>query len=150
MHKDVVILVAEDDEGHAGLIKKNLVRAGLNNTILHFKDGQETLDFLYGTGSKDHRQSGIAYLLLLDIRMPKIGGIEVLEQVKTDPELCKIPTIMITTTDDPREIEKCHALGCNNYISKPLDYDKFITAIRQLGLFLSVIQVPKINGASRS
>ena len=73
-----------------------------------------------------------------------------MEQVKTNPELEKIPTKMITTTDDPLEIEQCPALGCNNYTSKSLDYDNFITAIRQLGLFLSVIQVPKFNGASRA
>ena len=149
MHKDVVVLVAEDDEGHAGLIRKNLARAGMVNTLLHFKDGQETLDFLFRKGEGNHRKSGIAYLLLLDIRMPRIDGVEVLEQVKADPELRKMPIIMITTTDDPREIEKCHALGCSNYIAKPLDYDKFVTAIRQLGLFLSVVQVPKINGESK-
>lgn len=149
MHKDVVVLVAEDDEGHAGLIRKNLARAGMVNTLLHFKDGQETLDFLFRKGEGNHRKSGVAYLLLLDIRMPRIDGVEVLEQVKADPELCKMPIIMITTTDDPREIEKCHALGCSNYIAKPLDYDKFVTAIRQLGLFLSVVQVPKINGESK-
>jgi len=149
MHKDVVVLVAEDDEGHAGLIRKNLARAGMVNTLLHFKDGQETLDFLFRKGEGNHRKSGVAYLLLLDIRMPRIDGVEVLEQVKADPELRKMPIIMITTTDDPREIEKCHALGCSNYIAKPLDYDKFVTAIRQLGLFLSVVQVPKINGESK-
>lgn len=145
MHKDVVILIAEDDEGHAGLIKKNLTRAGMVNTLLLFKDGQEVLDFLFQKGKKDHRESGTAYLLLLDIRMPKIDGVEVLRQVKADPELRKMPIIMITTTDDPREIDKCHDLGCSNYIAKPLDYDKFVTAIRQLGLFLSVVQVPKIQ-----
>lgn len=145
MQKDVVVLVAEDDEGHAGLIKKNLARAGMVNTILHFCDGQEVLDFLFQNGEGDHREPGTAYLLLLDIRMPKIDGIEVLEKVKADEHLRKLPIIMITTTDDPREVEKCHALGCSNYIAKPLDYDKFVTAIRQLGLFLSVVEVPAIN-----
>lgn len=148
MHKDVVVLVAEDDEGHAGLIKKNLARAGMVNTLLLFRDGQEILDFLFRKGKKDHRKTGTAYLLLLDIRMPRIDGVEVLEQIKADTELRKIPIIMITTTDDPREIEKCHDLGCSNYIAKPLDYDKFVTAIRQLGLFLSVVQIPKVNRES--
>lgn len=119
------------------------------NQRMYFKDGQEILDLLFRKGEKDHRKSGTAYLLLLDIRMPRIDGLEVLKQVKADPELRKMPIIMLTTTDDPREIEKCHALGCNNYIAKPLDYDKFVTAIRQLGLFLSVVQVPKINGESK-
>lgn len=145
MHKDVVILIAEDDEGHAGLIKKNLKRAGMVNALLVFNDGQDILDFLFRKGSKEHREFGTAYLLLLDIRMPKVDGVEVLRQVKADPDLRKMPIIMITTTDDPRDIGKCHDLGCSNYIAKPLDYDKFVTAIRQLGLFLSVVQVPKIQ-----
>ena len=146
MNKEVVILVAEDDEGHIGLIRKNLERAGIVNDIMLFKDGQEILDFLFHQGPGPHRQSGTAYLLLLDIRMPKIDGIEVLKQVKADDELRKLPVIMITTTDDPREVENCHALGCNNYITKPVDYDNFVNAVLQLGLFLSVVEVPKING----
>jgi len=145
MNKDVIILVAEDDEGHAGLIKKNLARAGIVNTILHFKDGQEIHDFLFRTGAGPHREKNQAYVLLLDIRMPKLNGIDVLQQVKEHPELRKMPVIMITTTDDPREVEKCHKLGCSNYITKPLDYEAFVNAIRQLGLFLSVVQIPVIN-----
>ncbi|MDM8535299.1 response regulator [Desulfobacterales bacterium HSG17] len=148
MNKDVVILVAEDDEGHAGLIKKNLSRSGIVNEVVHFKDGREILDFLYKRGSGLHRQSGIAYVLLLDIRMPKVDGVQVLKQVKSDAELRMLPVIMITTTDDPREIEACHAIGCSNYITKPIEYDNFVNAIRQLGLFLSVVQVPAINGDS--
>jgi CheY-like chemotaxis protein len=146
MKKEVIILIAEDDEGHATLIKKNLKRAGLLNEIKHFKDGQEILDFLFGNGKNNTKQKDIGYLLLLDIRMPKIDGEEVLKRIKENKELHKIPVIMITTTDDPREVEKCHALGCNNYITKPVDYDKFVEAIRQLGLFLLVIQVPQISG----
>lgn len=146
MHKDIVILIAEDDEGHAILIQKNLKRAGIVNQMIHFKDGQEILDFLFKTGNGTHRQSGIPYLLLLDIRMPKVDGVEVLRQVKQDPELRKLPVTMITTTDDPREVEKCHRLGCSNYLTKPVDYESFIEVTRKLGLFLSVIQIPLING----
>lgn len=147
MRKDVVILVAEDDDGHARLIQKNLSRAGIVNEVLHFRDGQAILDFLFKQGDGPHRKSGLAYVLLLDIRMPKRDGVEVLEKVKNDPELRKMPVIMITTTDDPREVENCHRLGCSNYITKPIDYDNFVNAIRQLGLFLAVVQVPAINGA---
>lgn len=148
MNNEVVILIAEDDEGHAGLIRKNLARAGIANELLLFKDGQEIMDFLFRKGDGLKRQSGKAYVLLLDIRMPKLDGVEVLAQVKGDPELRKIPVIMITTTDDPREVEKCHALGCSNYIAKPIDYESFVNAIRQLGLFLAVVEVPKINGGN--
>lgn len=146
MNNEVKILIAEDDEGHAGLIKKNLARAGIVNEIQHFKDGQEILGFLFKEGDEPHRISGEAYVLLLDIRMPKRDGVEVLTRLKADVELKKMPVIMITTTDDPREIEKCHELGCNNYITKPLEYDAFVNAIRQVGLFLSVVQVPELNG----
>jgi len=85
-------------------------------------------------------------VLLLDIRMPKMDGTEVLEQIKMDVELRKIPVIMLTTTDDPREVEHCHVLGCSNYITKPVEYDSFVDAIRRLGLFLSIVQVPAIYG----
>ncbi len=146
MHTDVIILVAEDDEGHANLIRKNLKRAGIVNEVLLFKDGQEIINFLFGKGEEPHRKSGEAYILLLDIRMPKIDGVQVLELVKADPSLKKLPVIMITTTDDPREIGSCHEMGCSSYITKPIDYDNFVNAIRQLGLFLSVVQVPTING----
>ncbi|MEE8358389.1 MAG: response regulator [Candidatus Hydrothermarchaeales archaeon] len=144
--REFTIILAEDDEGHAKLIMKNLKRAGIRNNILHFKDGDETLDFLFKRGSGPHRVSGKAYLLLLDIRMPKVDGVEVLKEIKKDPELRKTPVIMVTTTDDPREVERCHRLGCSNYIAKPIDYDKFIEAIRRLGLFLLVVDIPKING----
>ena len=143
--KEVTIIVAEDDEGHASLIVKNLRRAGICNEMICFKDGQETLDFLMGTGKGPHRLPDAAYVLLLDIRMPKVDGVEVLRQLKQDTELTKIPTTMITTTDDPREVEECHRLGCSNYITKPVDYDKFVEVIRQLGLFLQVVEVPKIQ-----
>ena len=145
MHEDVVILVAEDDEGHAGLIKKNLKRAGIVNEVLLFGDGQEILDFLLGGGPGEHMRQNTAYVLLLDIRMPKVDGTQVLKRLKDHPELSKMPVVMITTTDDPREVEKCHELGCNNYITKPINYDSFVNTIRQLGLFLAVVRIPEIN-----
>jgi len=147
MTRDVVILIADDDAGHARLIEKNLNRAGLLNAIVRFEDGQQILDFLFQRGDGPKRSPEAPYLVLLDIRMPKIDGIEVLRQVKADSELRKIPVIMLTTTDDPREVERCHVLGCNNYIVKPVDYDKFSEAIRQLGLFVSLVQVPEIHTA---
>ncbi len=141
MKKELTILLAEDDEGHATLIKRNLQRSGLLNEIIHFKDGQETLDFLH----QKVVEKDIPSLLLLDIKMPKVDGIEVLRQVKADTKLRKMPVIMITTTDDPREIDKCHELGCSNYIKKPIDYDNFVDAIRKLGLFLLIVEVPDVN-----
>lgn len=148
MKQEVIILIAEDDEGHAHLIKKNLARAGIANEIIHFKDGQEAVDFLFCEGDGPHRKADCPYVLLLDIRMPKLDGTEVLERLKADPELRKIPVVMITTTDDPREVERCHTLGCSNYITKPIEYEAFVNAVRQLGLFLAVVQVPSIKKAN--
>ena len=146
MNREVIIVIAEDDSGHATLIEKNLRRAGLSNEMVFCRDGQETLDFLFKTGDGHHRNSGMAHLLLLDIRMPEVDGVEVLRQVKQDPELSKMPVIMLTTTDDPREVEQCHLLGCSSYITKPVDYEKFVEVIRRLGLFLLLVAVPKLNG----
>jgi CheY-like chemotaxis protein len=145
MVDEVVILIVEDDDGHARLTEKNLRRAGIKNEMLRFKDGQEILDFLFRKGEGRKRENQVAYLLLLDIRIPKIDGVEVLRQIKQDGEMRKIPVIMLTTMDDPREVEACHQLGCSHYIVKPVAYDKFAEVLSQLGLFLKIVQVPQIN-----
>jgi CheY-like chemotaxis protein len=146
MKKDVHILIADDDMGHVNLIQKNLRRWGITNPIIHFKDGLEVLDFLFKKqkSNPSHKKTN-SYLLLLDIRMPKIDGMEVLQRVKKDPELKKIPIIMLSTTDDPLDIGQCHYFGCSSYIIKPIKYDKFVEAIRILALFLNVIEVPFIK-----
>ncbi len=144
MTKEVVILIADDDFGHVRLIEKNLQRAGLHNPIQRFENGQDILDFLFARGPRQ-RAKEASYLLLLDIRMPKVDGVEVLRQIKADPELRKIPVIMLTTTDDPREVEHCHALGCSNYVVKPVDYEKFAGAVQQFGLFIALVQVPEVH-----
>jgi CheY-like chemotaxis protein len=143
--REVVILIADDDAGHVRLIEKNLNRAGLNNRIERFENGQQILDFFYKRGPGKHREPDTSYLILLDIRMPQVDGVEVLRRLKADPELRKVPVSMLTTTDDPREVARCHELGCNNYLVKPVDYDRFAEAIKQLGLFISLVQVPEIT-----
>ena len=145
MKKEVVILIAEDDDAHVVLIQRNLRRAGISNEQVVFHDGAEVLDFLFRRGERK-REPGRPYLLLLDIRMPRIDGTEVLRQVKADPELRKMPVIMVTTADDPLEVARCHELGCNSYITKPVEYAAFVEAIRRLGLYLLVVEVPALNG----
>ena len=135
------ILIVDDDEGHAILIRENLEAAGLSNRIEHFRDGQAILDFFF----KGPHDKTATYLILLDIRMPKVDGIEVLRRLKADAELGKLPVIMLTTTDDTREVERCYELGCNVYIQKPVDYDKFADAIRRLGLFVPLLLVPPMG-----
>ena len=144
MTQEAVILIADNDAGHARLIEKNLRRAELLNPIQRFENGQEVLDYLFGRSSA-HRRDDWAYLLLLDIRMPKVDGVEVLRQIKADPGMRKLPVIMLTTTDDPREVERCHLLGCNSYIVKPVDYDKFAAAITNLGMFMRLVKMPHIE-----
>ncbi|MFC1677141.1 response regulator [Planctomycetota bacterium] len=145
MLNDVIVLMAEDDLGHAGLIRKNLKRAGITNDIVHFKDGQEVLDFLFDYDHTHEKPIGHAYLLLLDIRMPKVDGVEVLKRIKEDPDLKAIPVLMLTTTDDPKEVSLCHKLGCSNYITKPIEYKHFVKAVNHLGLFLRIVDIPKID-----
>lgn len=145
MDKDVTILVADDDEGHAGLIVRNLNRAGVSNAIERFRDGQEILDFLFRKGEGKQLENDTSYILLLDIRMPKVNGIEVLRQIKADSELKKLPVIMVTTTDDPKEVSRCHELGCSSYITKPVEYDAFVNAVQNLGIYLTVVEVPSVK-----
>ena len=137
------ILIVDDDEGHAILIRENLEAAGLSNHIKHFRDGQAILDFFF----KEPPPAREPYLVLLDIRMPKVDGIEVLRRLKATPELRKLPVIMLTTTDDSREVERCHELGCNVYIQKPVDYDRFSEAIRRLGHFVPLLIVPQLSAS---
>ena len=139
------IVIVEDDEGHAILVRQNLEAAGLNNEFLHFRDGQAALDFFFKGGKAAPELRQHSYLILLDIRMPKVDGIEVLRRLKSDAELHKVPVIMLTTTDDAREVERCHQLGCNVYIQKPVDYDRFTEAIRRLGLFMTLLLLPSVK-----
>jgi CheY-like chemotaxis protein len=144
--KPVTILIAEDDDGHAELVEEQFREAGIHNEIRRFRDGQEILDFLFERGPGPKREHGRAYVLLLDIRMPKVDGVEVLRQVKAEPGLRGLPVLMLTTTDDPREIERCYALGCSCYIAKPVQFVRFVETLKRLGLFLMVVQVPEIDG----
>ncbi len=145
MNTTPTILIVEDDEGHAILIRENLEMAGLKNPVRHFRDGQAILDYFFDKSGKAVRGHDGTYLVLLDIRMPKVDGIEVLRRLKADSTLRTLPVIMLTTTDDTREVQRCHDLGCNVYVQKPVDYDKFAEAIRRLGLFVSMLLVPPVG-----
>lgn len=139
--QSVNIVMIEDDEGHARLIEKNIRRAGISNAIHHFTDGTSALDFLYDAEEGPAR-NGPA-LVLLDLNLPDMSGTDILARLKgAGSALRRTPVVVLTTTDDKVEIQRCYDLGCNVYITKPVNYENFADAIRQLGLFLSVIQVP--------
>lgn len=144
----VNIILVEDDDGHALLVEKNLRRAGLVNGFRRLKDGQEALDYFFGGGGGDSDMQQV--VILLDVNMPKVTGVEVLKQLKSDVTTTAIPVIMLTTTDDPREIERCYEYGCNVYITKPVEYDDFIEAVRRLGFFLQVVKLPVNPAGQRS
>ena len=139
----LIILLAEDDEGHAYLIRQNLEAAGIANEVVHVPDGQEALDYVRCQGAYAGRVPNGPLLLLLDINMPRVDGVEVLRRLKADPKTVELPVIMLTTTDDPREVKRCYELGCSSYVTKPVEYEKFVEAIRRLGLFLAIVQVPR-------
>ena len=141
----ITIILAEDDDGHASLVERNLERAGLLNGFLRVRDGQELLDTLKAQGTEGGPVLSGEVVILLDINMPRIDGIEALKQIKANDATKSIPVIMLTTTDDPREVNRCYELGANVYITKPVEYDNFIEAIRRLGLFLQIVKRPR-NG----
>jgi DNA-binding response OmpR family regulator len=138
----VSIIMIEDDEGHARLIEKNIRRAGVNNPVLPFADGTGAVKFLFGADGTGAENQGNALLILLDLNLPDMSGVDILKRVKGNEHLKRCPVLVLTTMDDAVEIRRCYDLGCNVYITKPVNYENFANAIRQLGLFFNVIQVP--------
>ena len=139
----VTIVMVEDDEGHARLIEKNIRRAGVNNEIIPFTNGTDALNFMLGPDGSGEVSAGRHLLILLDLNLPDMTGIDILERVKANQHTKPAPVVVLTTTDDAREIQRCYELGANVYITKPVNYEGFANAIRQLGLFFSVMQVPQ-------
>jgi len=142
MKKNITILLTEDDPGHARLIEKNLRRANIKNEIVFAPNGQEAIDYLFSEGEYAGKEPPSHLLVLLDLNMPVLDGYQVLERMKRDERTKSIPVIILTTTDDPREVTRCYELGCNVYITKPVDYEQFADAMRKLGLFLMVVMLP--------
>jgi CheY-like chemotaxis protein len=132
----------EDDEGHATLIERNIRRAGVNNEIVPFRNGTDAVAYLLGPDGTGQNNAKRSLLILLDLNLPDMTGVDILARVKGNEHLRRSPVVVLTTTDDQREIQRCYDLGANVYITKPVNYEAFANAIRQLGLFFSVIQVP--------
>ena len=141
--KPVSIIMIEDDEGHARLIEKNIRRAGVNNEIIPFANGTDALKYLLGDDGSGNVSAGRQQLILPDLNLPDMTGIDILEKLKSTAHTKRSPVVVLTTTDDSREIQRCYDLGANVYITKPVNYEGFANAIRQLGLFFAVMQVPE-------
>jgi CheY-like chemotaxis protein len=124
------ILVVDDDEAHCELVRRNLRRSGVTNPIVPLANGSLALDYIFRRGSFADRSGGRELLVLLDINMPGIDGVEVLRQIKSHRDTQSIPVLMVTTTESPREIDQCYEYGCDLYLAKSGKPEEFIEAVR--------------------
>ena len=142
--RPIDILLVEDDPGDELITREAFEHNKIKNTLHVARDGEEGLDFLYKRG--EYESAPRPDLILLDLNLPDMSGTDILAKIKGDGSpLRRTPVVVLTTTDDTIEIQRCYDLGCNVYITKPVDYESFAGAIRQLGLFLSVMQAPEIE-----
>jgi CheY-like chemotaxis protein len=139
-YDDVEILFAEDSMDDAVLTIRALTKSGFTNKLHHVKDGAEALDFIYCTGAYASRDTGEKpKLILLDLKMPKISGMQVLEKIKSDPSVKSIPVVILTSSQEDPDIQRSYALGANSYIVKPVDSNKFFTAIEKIGMYWMIL-----------
>jgi CheY-like chemotaxis protein len=138
----VEILLVEDNDEDAELTIRALKRRKLSNQLHRVKDGAAALEFLFGTGeySTRKKESG-PRVVLLDLKLPKVDGMEVLTRIKEDPVLKRIPIVVLTSSREDRDLQKAYALGVNSYIVKPVEFDKFVDAVGQLGLYWALLNV---------
>ncbi len=140
--KSVTILLVEDEDAHATLIERNLRRGGITNTIVRLKNGHDALDFLFSKGRYEGGKRPVHLLMLLDLNMPECNGYQLLKTMKSDDECRVIPIIILTTTNDPNEVQRCYDLGCNNFVTKPVEPKVFAKVIQDLGLFIDIMSAP--------
>jgi two-component system, response regulator len=147
MNLDTVeLLLVEDNINDAELTIRELKRYHLANNLFHVKDGEEALEFLFATGkyAGTRNINHTPKVVLLDIQMPKINGIEVLQQIKTDPRTKSTPVVILTSSKEDPDIQKCYGLGANSYIVKPVNFERFAEAIKNLGFFWLLLNQPPL------
>ena len=142
MRQTVTVVIAEDDEGHATLVQRNLRRASMPANAVRVRDGQELLDYMYRRGSWHSRPGHDAMMILLDLNMPRIGGLEVLGRLKQDAQFAHIPIFVLTTSDNPIELDRCYAHGASACIVKPVEFGSFGDMVHRLGEFLVMARLP--------
>ena len=138
----VTILLVEDDPGHARLIEKSLRRSHVTNELHRFDNGQAVIQYLFRDLDDSTDEPGNPLLILLDLSLPVLDGFQVLERLKADACTQHIPVIVLTAMDVPDQVDRCYALGCNIYLTKPVCYDEFVQAVEKLGFFLSIVNAP--------
>ncbi|MES2649169.1 MAG: response regulator [Bacteroidota bacterium] len=140
------ILLVEDNSNDAELTIRALIKHKIVNHIIHLKDGEEAIDFLFGTGKYLGRDTeNKPKLILLDLKMPKVNGIEVLEKIKLDPSTKTIPVVILTSSREHPDVERCYKLGANSYIVKPVEFENFSLAVKKLGLYWMLLNQPPIK-----
>jgi len=139
-YDEIEILFAEDSPDDALLTIRALTKSGLANKLHHVKDGAEALAFMYCEGKYSKRtRDKFPKVILLDLKMPKISGMQVLEKLKADPELKSIPVVILTSSKEDPDVKKCYAIGANGYIVKPVDSEKFFQSISELGFYWMIL-----------
>jgi len=148
--EEVEILLVEDNLSDAELTIRALKKKNLANNLVHLKNGAEALDFIFATGSFAGRdRHKMPKVILLDLKMPKVNGLEVLEKLRADANARKIPVVVLTSSNEDPDVERCYSLGVNSYIVKPVDFDNFVKAVSELGFYwLLLNQVPNTNTAT--
>lgn len=136
------ILLVEDNIYDAELIMTGLEDNNLANKVIHVRDGEEALDYLYSRRKFSGRMDGKPIVVLLDLNLPKISGLEVLRQMKTDEQLKLIPVVILTSSREDKDIIEGYALGANGYVVKPIDFHQFVDSIKQLGAYWAVVNQP--------
>ncbi len=136
------ILLVEDSINDIELILTSLAENNLGNEVVVARDGEEALDYLYCRGMYRLRRQGNPVVVLLDLKLPKIDGIEVLEEIKGDRSLRMIPVVILTSSREEQDLARCYELGTNAYVVKPIDFHEFVNVIKGLGLFWAIINEP--------
>ena len=140
MNEEVHILLVEDNSSDAEMTINALKKSNLANKLLHVKDGAAALDFIFGEGDYSYRKiEDKPRIILLDLKMPKVDGIEVLRKIKSDERTKTIPVVVLTSSKEDPDIKKCYALGVNSYVVKPVTFDEFQKAISELGLYWMIV-----------
>jgi two-component system response regulator len=145
MHTDAEILLVEDNLGDAEMTIRALKKNNFANSVLHLKDGAEALDYIFGEGGYPNRVvEKVPKVILLDLKMPKVNGIEVLQRIKSDDRTKKIPVVVLTSSNEDPDIETCYALGVNSYVVKPVGFEDFVRSVAQLGLYWMIVNRPPV------